>query len=395
MTGGLIARAALVALAVSGLGTFAATRAQAAAGPGCDALVGGRTVSEGVQGWSDPHPGTGYVRSYCLHLPPNRPAGREIPLVMVLHGCTTWAPTAAYESRFNAEADRLGFAVVYPQQNGAFSASGPAAHPYDGNGSYCWNWFLPDQLRRDSPEPWLLHDIAEKVIAGAGIDRHRVYVIGASAGGAEADLMAALYPDLFAAVAVVAGCQYDGAACLGSTSALPPQASGYLAHQAAGAHARVMPYLVENGDADPVVPVHNAYDVVLQWQTYDALAAGAAPAPVAPCAATASAPPSPDQVQVTDPSDPLNTPDVPHAYDTLYYQGGSGAACDATPADLGQLLIVHGEGHAWPGGPARREYTTEDGYWDIWTDPLSPNLTDLAWRFFAAHPCRLQKGMCV
>jgi hypothetical protein len=57
-------------------------------------------------------------------------------------------------------------------------------------------------------------------------------------------------------------------------------------------------------------------------------------------------------------------------------------------------LIVHGEIHAYPGGPPRRYYTTEDSYYDVWTDPLGPNFTDAAYRFFMAHPCHLVHGAC-
>ena len=389
-----LARLLVLAIAVTSLGGVAAVHALAAGdpAPGCTALVNGTGVAEGVKGWSDAYPGTTWKRSYCLHLPAGATTTAGLPLVVVLHGCTTWAPTAAYETRFNTEADRYGFAVLYPQQSGNFSADGPTAHPVDGNGSYCWNWFLPDQLQRESPEPWLIHDLTENVISRYALDRRRIYAIGLSAGAAEANNLGVLYPELFAAVGVVAGCEYEGAPCFGSHSALAPQASGYLAYQASEGHARPVPFLVENGDADPVVPVQNAYDDVLQWQTYDALASGNTPAPAAPCAVT-NWTPDLSSAQLTDPGDPLNTPDVPHAYTTLYYSA-DGSACAPSARDFGRLIVVHGMSHMYPGGPPRREYTTEDGYWDVWTDPLGPNLTDIAWQFFAAHPCRLHKGVC-
>ena len=389
-----LARLLVLAIAVTGIGGAAMTRALAAPDltPGCTALVHGHSVAEGTPGWSDTYPGTDWKRSYCLHLPAGVLSTGGLPLVVVLHGCTTWAPTAAYETRFNQEADRHRFAVLYPQQSGNFSADGPTAHPVDGNGSYCWNWFLPDQLQRESPEPWLIHNLTENVISRYSLDRRRIFAIGLSAGAAEANNLGVLYPELFAAVGVVAGCEYEGAPCLGSHSALAPQASGYLAYQASEGHARPVPFLVENGDADPVVPVQNAYDDVLQWQTYDALAAGRTPAASPPCALT-NWTPDPASAQPTDPNDPLNTPDVPHAYTTLYYSAGGGA-CTPSTSDLGRLIVVHGMSHMYPGGPPRREYTTEDGNWDIWTDPLGPNLTDIAWQFFAAHPCHLHRGVC-
>src|SRR5205807_1477799 len=143
-------------------------------------------------------------------------------------------------------------------------------------------------------------------------------------------------------------------------------------------------------DADPVVPVQNAYDDVLQWQTYAQLATGQAPVAPPPCAVT-NWTPDPGSVQPTDPGDPLNTPDAAHPYTTLYYSQ-SGGACAPSARDFGQLVVVHGMWHQYPGGSPRREYTTEDGNWDIWPDPLGPNVTDIAWQFFAAHPCHLHRG---
>ena len=357
----------------------------------CRAIVssGGAIEQMGMPGTSDLYQPYGYQRGYCLYVPKSYSIKKGGPLVVVLHGCTTWAPTAAYETQFNKEADRVGFAVVYPQEAAYSQYKDPtAAHPIDGNGSYCWNWFLPDQLNRSSPEPWMIANITRKVMRAENTDPRRVYVIGMSAGGAMANNMGVLYPDLFAATAVVAGCEYAGASCLGSDSAVPASASGKLAFDAAGPYARVMPFLVENGDADAVVPVENAYNDVVQWQTYDALAAQQAPAPSLPCAHSQYVP-DPSTLKAPDAADPLALPNQPHAYDTFSYQLDGGSPCS-----LGQLIIVHGEGHAYPGGAPRRYFPTEDGYYDIWSDPLGPDLTDIAYRFFMAHPCHLAKGIC-
>src|SRR5579885_2781412 len=55
----------------------------------------------------------GMTRSYLLHLPnplPNKP----LPVVLVLHGGGGDADNARYMTGFDAEADRQGFIVVYP-----------------------------------------------------------------------------------------------------------------------------------------------------------------------------------------------------------------------------------------------------------------------------------------
>lgn len=394
----LIAALPLVAAGLLGAVARAATTPP---GPdGCEATLHDSAgnpyqVPEGVGQPAYSDPATGYSREYCLFVPPTYDTKDGGPLVLVLHGCYTDAPTVAYETQFNAEAARHGFIAVYPQQ-AAFTANpGDAAHPYDGNGngpgkgSGCWNWHLPDQLQRDSPEPSILTGIVRRVMAQYHVDRRRVYVIGLSGGAAEANNLGVLYPDLFAAAAVVAGCEYAGDPCLGSASAVPAPVSGRLAYQAAAGHARVMPFLVENGDIDPVVPVANAYDDVLQWQTYDALAsATAAPPTFCNHASVPMGPAGPPNA-----ADPIANPNATHGYDIFYYDL-TGAPCAAEPATLGELWIVHGEIHAYPGGPPRRYYTTEDSYYDVWTDPLGPDFTSAAWRFFAAHPCHLHAGAC-
>jgi poly(hydroxyalkanoate) depolymerase family esterase len=355
-----------------------------AAGPG---------VTMGVRATSPAQPGTGYTRDYCVHLPANY--GRShgaMPLVMVLHGCYTDAPTVAYESRFNQLADARGFITVYPQQSATVAHPENPTHPYDGNGSGrgkgsgCWNWHMADQWQRNSPEPWLLAAITNRVMHQYRVDSRRVYVTGISAGGAMSNLLAVLYPDLYASVAVLAGCEYGGALCLGSVSGLPPSVSGQLAYQAAGSHARVVPFLVENGDIDPVVPVVNALAVTQQWQVYDGLARShgnpSALVPAAPCA-TVSHPAG--ALGPPDTTDPANNPNQAQAYDTYFYSL-DGAACKPSDHDLGELWIVHGELHAWPGGAPRRYFSTEDSYYDIWTDPLGPDLTRHAYDFFMAHP---------
>ena len=52
----------------------------------------------------------------------------------------------------------------------------------------------------------------EKLVVEHGIDRHRMFVTGLSAGGAMTSVMLACYPEVFAAGAIVAGLPYGAAA---------------------------------------------------------------------------------------------------------------------------------------------------------------------------------------
>jgi poly(hydroxyalkanoate) depolymerase family esterase len=101
----------------------------------------------------------------------------------------------------SALASQKTFIAVYPELD-------PAANPLR-----CWNWFDPANQARDQGEPGLIAGITRQVIASYSIDPDRVFVIGASAGGAMSVILGATYPDLFAAIAVVAGCEFGGEPC--------------------------------------------------------------------------------------------------------------------------------------------------------------------------------------
>jgi poly(hydroxyalkanoate) depolymerase family esterase len=375
------ALAVLAAAAVSPLGSTAAT-----APDGC------APVSSPPPNWpADPghifqctYSQDGLSRTSFVYQPTTWRANHSAPVVVVLHGCNEQGPDIAYLSRFDVEAEKHGFIVVYPNQAG-FTSTGTAS--FDGNGSHCWNWFLPQAQQRGSGEPALIAGLTTQAQAVWHSDHGRTYVIGISAGGAMSDIMAATYPDIYAATGMLAGCEYRGLPCMGSASAVPPQVSGQLAYQAAGSHARVVPFLVENGDADPAVPLTNAFQLVQQWQATDDYAAHHGTlsnvVPSGPCATR--------QVVPTDPLDNSQSPPaVRNPYD-VYYYSASGTACPQATSDaraaLGELWVVHGELHAWPGGPP---LTTTEPY----TNPGGPDFTHAAYDFFMAHPCKVKHGVC-
>jgi poly(hydroxyalkanoate) depolymerase family esterase len=340
----------------------------------------------------------GLTRSYWVYAPPYY-TGTEAqpwPLVVVLHGCTQQGPDVAYISQFDAEpagsevtdaeAAAEHFLIVYPNQ-AAYTMTGPTT--FDGNGSFCWDWFLPQGQNRGAGEPALIAGITRSVISNMNVDRSRVDVIGVSAGGATADIMAATYPDIYAAAGIVAGCEYKGLPCLSSPSAVPPQVSGQEAYQAStdagGSHARVVPFIVENGDADTVVPVANAFEVVQQSQIANDYAEHGGvlqnTVPSQFCSDTQVVPnPAVDNS--------VSPPVVFNVYDVYTYTlDGSPCAGTAT----GQLWIVHGEEHAWPGGPNLNGTQSSA---QIYTNPGGPDFTDAAYQFFLANPCRLAGDAC-
>ncbi|WP_442919486.1 extracellular catalytic domain type 1 short-chain-length polyhydroxyalkanoate depolymerase, partial [Methylobacterium sp.] len=140
--------------------------------------------------------------TYKVFVPSGRD-GETLPVVVMLHGCTQDSDDFALGTRMNALAEEQGLIVVYPRQERA------------ANAQKCWNWFEPRDQGRGAGEPALIAGIAREVVAEFGADPARVYVAGLSAGGAAAAILAAAYPDVFAAAGI-----HSGLAC-GAARDLP------------------------------------------------------------------------------------------------------------------------------------------------------------------------------
>ncbi len=129
------------------------------------------------------------------HVPANLPT--NAPLVLVMHGCTMTA-SSMESSGWDALADQYGFAVAYPQQQSA------------NNLESCFNWY--DGATDDARSAGEAESIAQMVayeITTHGVDPTRVYVTGFSAGAAMTAVVAAAYPDVFAAASIMSGLPYE------------------------------------------------------------------------------------------------------------------------------------------------------------------------------------------
>lgn len=321
----------------------------------------GASFSEHVYTGAD-----GTSRSYWLYLPAG-PVHRPRPLVVFLHGCNETALQAAQATHFNTLAAERGFVVAYPEQVVSAPSTAPLA---DGNGIGCWNWFLPQDQERGSGEPALLAGLTAEIAASSGVDRQRIYVEGISAGADMAVILGATYPDLYAAVGVLAGCAYRTCG----------DESGAATHTAMGAAARVVPIFVENGTADTLNPAPLAAGLVSSWLGADDLADdGAAdgsisrtPASTTTYAADQTPQPGSGDLCVHDNS--LTCPggavgfQGSYPYTVSTYDDGAGC-------DIAELWLLHGMEHAHPDAPGDGPYT----------DPLGPDVTRASYGFFAAH----------
>ena len=121
------------------------------------------------------------------------------PLVVILHGCTQTAAGYDVGAGWSTLAERYGFVLLLPEQT---QANNPKA---------CFNWFLPGDTARDRGEALSIRQMMEKTIGAHGVDRSRIFVTGLSAGGAMTATMLAVYPEIFAAGAIIAGLPYGSA----------------------------------------------------------------------------------------------------------------------------------------------------------------------------------------
>lgn len=263
-------------------------------------------------------------RTYKLFIP-SRPQGQQLPLVVMLHGCTQSPDDFAAGTRMNFLAEEQNCFVVYPEQ------------PSGANQSKCWNWFRTGDQRRGGGEPSLIAGITRQIMRDHAIDPKRVYVAGLSAGGAAAAVMGATYPDLYASVGI-----HSGLAC-GAATDLP---SAFVAmRQGGGSKAiadgkPVVPTIVFHGDRDTTVNPNNGDRIIEQ------------------------------SAQATSPTTKVLRGRVPHghAYSRTVLTDGDGRA-------ISEHWNIHGAGHAWSGGSPAGSYT----------DARGPDATREMLRFFLDH----------
>lgn len=200
------------------------------------------------------------------YVPPS--LGKNAALVVVLHGCTQTAAGYDAGSGWSQMADRHGFALLFPEQQRR------------NNPNACFNWFSPDDNRRDGGEALSIRQMIAAVAASHAIDPARVFVTGLSAGGAMTSVLLASYPEVFAGGAIIAGLPYG---CANSVPqafdrmrghGLPRAPESAALVRRASTHAGRWPTIsIWHGTADATVSHDNARAIFDQWRPLHGVAA--------------------------------------------------------------------------------------------------------------------------
>ena len=299
--------------------------------------------------------------AYALYVPASAAAKpqKDVPLFVYLHGCEQTADDVAVGTRLEQLADEKGLLVLFPQQTRPANSTYPVS---DGNGSGCWNWFLPDHQARDAGEPAAIAGMTRDVMSRFAVDSGRVWLAGASAGADMTTILGATYPDLYTAIAPIAGCAYRTCS----------DVDGTAAYAAMGPRHRVVPTLVVQGSADMVNNAATGATAVQQWVATDDLADDGqanGSVPQAPSSVTTH-----DAVQGTPPGDPcVGSYRLPCAGGALGLQSYPYTVLEY--GDAVTVLVIHGANHAYTGGDPRGTFV----------DPVGPDLAHAMYDFFTAH----------
>ncbi len=291
----------------------------------------------------------GDLYHYSLYVPASYHRWTRVPLVVMIHGCNTTADEQAAASEYDPIAERHHFVVLYPDVDAA-----------DVRHVRCWKGVWdPSGEGRDRGDAGAIAAMTHAVMGSQRIDPSRVYAAGMSSGAFEVSILGAVYPDLYAAIAIHSGAAYmrGQPGCLGAYRPGPSTRTlARRAFAAMGRHARVMPVILFHGDDDHIVPYLCGRQALAQWLATDNVALSQAHR-----ATLASRP-----TQRADGRVPGGL-----AYTVSSYTRPSG--CPVV-----QFWTIHGMHHYWSGGSPLSSSAP-------FTDPQGPSAAAASWAFLSAH----------
>lgn len=246
----------------------------------------------------------GHTRLYRVHVPPSHSADKPMPLVFSLHGGGGNMAYQADDKFYGqvAQADKSGYVVVFP--NGYSRL--PSGKLATWNAGHCCG----AARDRNSDDVGFIREIVKRLSAQPGIDAQRVFANGMSNGGLMAYRLACEMPEMFKAIAAVAGTD--------NTKSCTPSRPVSVLH----IHAKDDERVLFNGGAgfnksDKVTEFVAVPDSVAKWVRLNG------------CSAT-----------------PRRVLEVAGAYCDAYSSCKSGVEVKLCVTDTG--------GHSWPGGKKPR-----------------------------------------
>lgn len=271
----------------------------------------------------------GVDRTAVVSVPTNKSSARNrvkgSPLVLDLHGSNSTPTEQLSRSGLDRTGEREGFIVAAPQ--GAIPAPAGAV------------WNVP-YTATDVPgapnDEVFLQDLIDNLVDRGCVDSSRVYAAGYSGGGRMISQLACDNPDLFSAIAPVAGLR-AGAPVTTSAGVTPDPATC--------APSRAVPVITFNGTTDPVNPFTGGG---APYWGYGAIAASDRWAEINGCRTT-------------------KTTNVTQSVSLTTHQGCSKNA-------VVQQYVIDGGGHTWPGadpatfpgaGPTTQEIDANQLIWDF------------------------------
>lgn len=266
----------------------------------------------------------GLQRKYRVHVPASYDPGRAVPLLFALHGGGGSMDYQADDARYGliTHSEREGFVVVFPngyskRRSGRFAT---------WNAGHCCGAARDENV----DDVGFIRRVFTRLTQQMNIDRQRVYATGMSNGALMSYRLACEMPEVFTAIAAVAGTD--------NTRTCHPASPVSVLHIHAADDAHV---LFEGGagpdarDASVVTDFTSVPATIAKWVASNAC-----------------------------PSTPRRVLDKQGAHCDLYAPCRGGTAV--------QLCVTDTGGHSWPGGTKRRSAPPSQA--------ISAN--DVMWEFF-------------
>jgi len=273
----------------------------------------------------------GLERKLLLHLPPGYDGSTPLPLVLAFHGGGGHAEYMADDSHYGwqRKADEAGFIVAFPNGYSRF----PGGKLATWNAGGCCG----DARDRGVDDVGFSRAAVAAIQARVRVDAGRVFATGMSNGGMMSHRLACEAPDLFRAVASVAGTD--------ATSACTPGRPVSVLH----IHARNDDHVLFDGGAGPgafrdeskVMAFVSVPETLARWVRREQCA-----------------------------PEPRRVLERPGAWCEAYSGCAGGAAV--------QLCVTEDGGHSWPGAEATRRGKPGAS--------TALDATDMIWEFFRQAP---------